>query len=148
MLYTFRYLVMTYGNEPIIKIGFDYKFPTKDAYFQLMNQVSRQFGSPSHEKALNEAIQAFQLSARPDARKVVVILTDTFPPKVPELVKTVARDIELDDVKIVPVPVGTDADETAMKSISPYKDVLVKADRDSEPKELAEKIMDKVIKGI
>ena len=138
---------MTYGSDASIKIAFDYKFSSEEVYKQRMNQISRPFGGPSHDSALNEAIKVFQLTARPDARKVVVIFTDTFAQKVPDLVKDAARGLELDEVKIVPVPVGTDADKPAMKSLTPYKDVLVRADRNSDPKNLAKTIMDKVIKG-
>lgn len=130
-----------------VNIDFNYKFPTKDTYLRFMNQINRQLGGLSHEAALNKAIQVFQLTARPDARKVVVVMTDSFPTKVPEVVKKAARGLDLDDVKVVPVPIGIDADETAMKTLSPYKGVLVKADKSNVPKELAEKIMEIVIKG-
>lgn len=140
-------MVIVYGDRATVEVSPDVEFPTKESYRQQMNRVTRPFGDPNHEAALNQAMLTFQRSSRPEAKKVVVVITDKFPMNVPDAVKKAARGLELDDVKVIPVPVGSDADEDGIKKLSPFKDVLVKAGKNDNPKELARKIMIKVLKG-
>ena len=140
-------MVIVYGDRAQVKIRPDVEFPTKESYRQLMNSVLRPFGDPNHEEALSQAMLTFQDSSRPDAKKVVVVITDKFPINVPDAVRKAARRLELDGVKVIPVPVGGDANEDGIKKLSPFKDVLVIAGKNDNPKELAGKIMIKVLKG-
>lgn len=105
-------------------------------------------GTPALEKALQEAKNVFQISARTDAKKVLVVIADKSPIGDQQTVWKEARDLEYDDIKIVPVAIGDEIDPKEIAGVSPYRDVLVDVPKDVDPKDLAGLVMEKVFSGI
>ena len=62
-------------------------------------------------------------------------------------VQKALKPLKEDDVKIVPVAVGPDADKNQLKNITSTDEYLVDAKKSTTPEKLAEEIMDKVTSG-
>ena len=62
-------------------------------------------------------------------------------------VQKALKPLKEDDVKIVPVAVGPDADRNQLKNITSTDEYLVDAKKSTTPEKLAEEIMDKVTSG-
>ena len=62
-------------------------------------------------------------------------------------VQKALKPLKEDDVKIVPVAVGPDADRNQLKNITSTEEYLVDAKKSTTPEKLAEEIMDKVTSG-
>ena len=143
-----RYAVIIYGSDAKVAISFDSSFPSLDNWLTTVDGMQIEQGTPAMEKALQEAKKLFEFAARSDAKKVLVVIADESPIGDEKVIKKQARDLDIDDVKVVPVAVGDDIDPIEIEDISPYKDVLVDVPKDVDPTDLAEAVMDKVLKGI
>ena len=65
-----------------------------------------------------------------------------------EDIKEALKPLKDDDVKVVPVAIGPDADVSELKNITSAEGYLVEAEKTTDPKKLAEKIMAKVTSGM
>ena len=62
-------------------------------------------------------------------------------------VKSTAKALWEDDVEVIPIPFGSEADEDELKSITPHDDNVIPVDMSNKTSTIAEEIMDKVRKG-
>lgn len=65
-----------------------------------------------------------------------------------EEIQVALKPLEEDEIKIVPVGIGPDADANELKNITSAEGYFVKAKKTADPEKLAEKIMVKVIFGM
>ena len=65
-----------------------------------------------------------------------------------EEIQETLKPLKADEIKIVPVGIGPDADVNELKNITSTEEYLVKAKKTADPEKLAEKIMAKVISGM
>ena len=65
-----------------------------------------------------------------------------------EVVQEALKPLKKDEVKIVPVAVGSDADKDQLKNLTSAEGYLVEAEKTTTPKKLAKAIMDKVTSGM
>lgn len=89
-----------------------------------------------------------QASPRPNAKKVLVVIMDKKSTDTEEDIQEALNPLKEDDVKIVPVAIGPDADVNELKNITSAEGYLVEAEKTTDPKKLAEKIMAKVTSGM
>ena len=89
-----------------------------------------------------------QASPRPNAKKVLVVIMDTKSINEEEEIQAALQPLKEDEIKIVPVGIGPDADVNELKNITSAEGYLVKAKKTADPGMLAEKIMVKVISGM
>ena len=89
-----------------------------------------------------------QASPRPNAKKVLVVIMDTKSINEEEEIQAALQPLKEDEIKIVPVGIGPDADVNELKNITSSEGYLVKAKKTADPGMLAEKIMVKVISGM
>lgn len=114
-----------------------------------LNAISRPSGELDLQTALAEAKSLFdEASPRPNAQKVLVVIMDKKSIDTEEGIQEALKPLKDDDVKIVPVAIGTDADVNELKNITSAEGYLVKAEKTTDPKKLAEKIMSKVTSGM
>lgn len=103
------------------------------------------FGVPDLDRALNEARRVFKSSGRLDARKVVVVISDRGSDSSYGDVKAEADRLREDDITLISVVIGKDADPKELEEFTPHE--VTKATTDEDPKELGEKIIILVLKG-
>ena len=88
-----------------------------------------------------------QASPRPNAKKVLVVIMDKKPIDGEEQVQKALKPLKEDDVKIVAVAVGPDADKEQLKKITSTEKYIVDANKTTTPQKLAKDIMNKVTSG-
>ena len=97
---------------------------------------------------MSEAKKLFdQASPRPSAKKVLVVIMDKKSSNKYQEIDVALKPLKEDDVKVVPVAVGTDASLDELKNITSAEEYVVTAEKSTDPVKLAEKVMIKVTKG-
>ena len=142
-----HYAVITYGSDAKLVLSFQANFSALENWLTTIDSIQLEQGPPAMEKALQEAKQIFQLSSRSDAKKVLVVIADKSPTGDKKTIEKEAQELDIDDVKVIPVAIGDEIDPQEIEEISPYKDVLVDVPKDVDPTDLAKAVMNKVLKG-
>lgn len=57
------------------------------------------------------------------------------------------RVLEQDDIRVIPVALGNEADENELQKITPWLDDILKTDKDSNSYKVAEMILKTGLKG-
>jgi len=104
-----------------------------------------EFGVPDLDSALSEARRVFKTSGRPDARKVIVVISDSGSDSSHGDVKAEADRLKEDDIMLISVVIGKDADPKELEKFTPHE--VTKTTTDEDPKELGNKIIILVLKG-
>lgn len=98
--------------------------------------------------ALQAGIDAFNSpTARPKARKVLVVIMDHSTGATVDEIRSAARPLKSKGVKVIPVAIGNEAEPDKMTNSSPDNVNLIIALRDEKPGVLGKQIMEKVLKG-
>ena len=100
------------------------------------------------EAALSEATKLFGSDARPNVRKVVVIIADRRSGQTLDDIKMAANQLENTGVQIIPVAFGSEAAPQELEKTTSNKKNLVDTKDDEDPKKIADKIMKKLFKSI
>ena len=103
------------------------------------------FGTPDLDSVLKEARKVFKDSGRPNARKVVVVISDKASDSSYDDIKAEAEHLKEEDIVIVSVVIGEDADASELEGFTPHN--VTKATIYEDPKKLAMKIIALVLKG-
>ena len=142
-----RYSFILFGNIPSKIV----RFAESELYtIELLKNQVDSFSSISGsalDKALDEARKMFEDTARPDAKKVLVVIMDQGQSNDPEKTKEKARDLRESGIKVVPVTLGEEANPDELTEITRNKENLVKVETDENPEKAAVKIMIKVLEG-
>ena len=139
--------MITYVSDANEVFSFQTNFTVLENWLAAIDRIQVQQGNPALEEALLKAKELFQSSARKDAKKVLVVIADKSPLGNKKTIGKEAKELDIDNVKVVPVAIGGEIDVEEIEEISPYKDVLVIVSQDVDPKDLAESVMQKVLKG-
>lgn len=142
-----RYAVITYGPDAKLVLSFQANFSALENWLTTIDSIQLEQGPPAMEKALQRAKRMFQLSSRSDAKRVLVVIADKSPTGDKKTIEKEAQELDIDDVKVIPVAIGDEIDPKEIEDISPYKDVLVGVPKDVDPTDLAKAVMNKVLKG-
>ena len=142
-----RYAVISYGSDAKLVVSFQSNFSALENWLTTIDSIQLEQGTPAMGKALQKAKQMFQSGARSDAKKVLVVIADKSPTGDKKAIETEAQELDIDDVKVIPVAIGDEIDPKEIEEISPYKDVLVDVPKDVDPTDLAKAVMNKVLKG-
>lgn len=141
-----QYAVITFGNVPITRISFNAAFLDDEALKSLVDSVQKSAGALL-DGALAEAKNFFETQGRPSAKKVLVIIADKKSSSSLNDVENQAKFLEEDDIKVIPVALGSDSDIPELTVTTPNKENLVDVDEGDDPDETAEIIMLKIVKG-
>ena len=143
-----RYGLIVFGREASVKLRFGEETADLDMFKAKIASARQPSGEPDLQKALEEANKLFKSEPRrPDAKKVLVVISDKRSSSSPESVKSDVMLLEEQDVTIVPVAVGTSADLNELETITSNRGYLLKKERELDPDTTAEEIMEKVLKG-
>ena len=111
----------------------------------VVNVLVPQFGVPDLDEALSEARRVFKNSGRPDARKVVVVISDRASDSSSGDIKTEADRLREDDIVLISVVIGKNADPKELEEFTPHE--VTKTTTDEDPEELGKKIMELALRG-
>ena len=144
-----RYGLIVFGSEARRKLNFTDESADVNSLKAKIMSAQPPAGEPDLQKALEEAKNMFDSApSRPGVKKVLVVIIDKESTSSPEDVKEALTPLEEEEVKIVPVAVGSSADPTELEQISSNRGYLIDTPRELDPDTTAEDIMDKVLKGI
>lgn len=103
------------------------------------------FGIPDLESALKEARRVFKTSGRPNARRVLVVISDRASDSSYDDLKAEADRLKEEDIMLISVVIGQEADAKELTDFTPHNVTEATADEDS--KKLGIKIMVLVLTG-
>lgn len=140
-----HYSVIVFGSVPDVKIQFNDNFPT-DVLLKTLRSVERAVGS-ALLPTLQKAQEIFKNYSRPGVRSVLVVITDSKSDSDENGLRERAFLLEQDQIKVIPVGLGGETDDTELETLTPRKkDVVTKPDN-TATKILVKVIMTKVIEG-
>ena len=140
-----HYTVVSYGAETRTIVDFQDTFPDEEALVKKLESLSAVAGTPDLDLALAEAKKAFEApGARPNAKKIVVIIVDNKSGSSEEDVLKSAISLEGSEVKVIPVGIGSQVNREELEKTTPYKNNIVEVPTKENPDSLGKKIMDKI----
>ena len=141
-----QYAVITFGNVPITRISFNMAFLDDKALMRLVDSLRKSSGALL-DRALAEAKNFFETQGRPNAKRVLVIIADKKSSSSLNNVEKQALLLEEDDIKVIPVALGSESDISELSTTTPNKQNLVDVDEGDDPNLTAEIILLKILKG-
>lgn len=141
-----RYAVIVFGKTPTIKVRFTDDFASKGTLKNFVQIIPRTRGDPALAKTLEEAKLLFKQESRPNAKKILVVITDKKSDDSSEAIKNAAKMLEQKKVSVIAVPFGSDADPRQLETTTPDKRNVISANITADPKNLAKQVMDKAVK--
>lgn len=142
-----KYGIVVYGSTATAKLRLRDRIPNESVLKRLISGVSPNPGIASLSRGLAEAKILFQTSdsSRKDARKILVVITDTRTGSNKNAIMREIRDIYDKDVRVIPVAIGRNA---LADLDNDFKDVdVVVVKENDNPKKMANTIMKNVTSG-
>ena len=145
-----HYAVVMYGDEPSVVLKFSDGVTDPDQLVSFVKSASTVTGLPALDKALQKAKQLFieDDAVRPDARKVLVVITDDDSSGDNEVAKGIAEDLKDKLVTIITVAVGDDADQKELEDLTPTDGDSLNTTIDEDPGNVGKEIMETCFEGM
>ena len=143
-----RYGVIVFGSSASIKVSFGDDFPTDENLKNVITILSGSNERPALDEALKKGKELFdEAPERPNARKVLVFITDLKSTSKLADLKATAKKLEDDGIRVIPVAIGGEVDHIELEETTSDKTNVVNVNTDVYVIVLKEKIMSKVFKG-
>ena len=145
-----RYSVIVFGSQTRLELRFDSGITDPAQLEAIFKSLGPRAGDPALDKALKMALEAFNASlTRPNARKVLVVMTDNVSAKLDQdqitaLVSTLSKT----NVRVIAVAVGDKADAGRLKNAATDSRDVVAVPGSTTPTKLFEQVMELVLTGI
>lgn len=143
-----RHCYILYGSEAATKFSFT-NAPVDLSTLQDMVKYMPLSTLPpsSPHVALEAAAKAFQgRGVRPNATRVLVVLTDAKGDSLEEEIKVANKELTKLKVKVITVGIGAAVDPDEMVKVAGDNDNVIRAPVNKDPVELTKLLMDKVFK--
>ena len=141
-----HYSVIVFGSVPSVKIQFNDSFPSDENLKASIKLFSREPGS-GLDATLQKAKEIFESYARPGVQKVLVVIIDKKSDSSEGELQITATLLEEAKIKVIPVGLGDEVDNTELDVLTPRKDDVIKKPADVPSKDLTKEIMKKVLEG-
>lgn len=92
-------------------------------------------------------MQEFISEGRPNAKKILVVITDKRSTSNLMGVNNEGKELEQQDVRVIPVALGNEADLNELQKVTPWLDDILEIDKDDNPYKVAETILKTGLKG-
>ena len=92
-------------------------------------------------------MQEFTSGGRPNAKKILVVITDKRSTSKFMDLTSEGMDLEQQDIRVIPVALGNEADVNELQKITPWLDDILEIDKDDNPYKVAETILKIGLKG-
>lgn len=145
-----HYAVVLYGDEPLVVLKFSDGVTDPDQLTGIVISAPEVPGNSALDKALQKAKQLFveDDSVRPDARKVLVVITDDKSSGDEEVAKGIANDLTDKLVTLITVAVGEDASPKELESLTPTDGASLNTTTNEDPGETGKQIIQTILKGL
>lgn len=143
-----RYGVIVFGSSASIRVSFGDDYTTDANLKDVITFLSGPNERPALGEALKKGKELFdEAPERPNARKVLVLITDVKSTSKLDDLKATAKMLEDDGIKVIPVAIGDDVDHLELDETTSDSKNVVNVTTDVDVIVLKEKIMSKVFKG-
>lgn len=143
-----RYGVTVFGSSASSKVTFGDDFPSDEDLKSIISLLSAPKGPPALDEALKKGKELFDnAKERPNARKVLVVITDKKSSSKLSDLKDSAEQLEEDGIKVIPVAIGDEVDLDELEATTPDENNMVNVSTDVDLTDLKNRIMNKVLKG-
>ena len=140
-----RYCLILYGSEASTKFSFTNDPVDPGRLQNFVNFMPLSIPPSSPHVALEEASKAFQgRGARPNATKVLVVMTDMKGDSIEKEIESAAKPLTQMKVKVIAVAIGGAVDPDEMVNVTGDNNNVVQASVDEDPESLSKKLMKKV----
>ena len=139
-----HYALIVFGANAKTELDFDSSTRTPNNLIEFVQLLRMQPGRSNIIGALKKAVEVFDAeNARPDACKVVVIMTDkAFGSSAPEISEA-AAPLDEREVKVIPVAVGFEDDSSQLELTNP-DGLVIEVPRSEKPRTLGKQLMEHV----
>lgn len=141
-----HYSLIIFGSTPAVKINFSDEFASDEQLKMFIKSIPSATSS-ALGAALQTVKEVFEGHARPGVKRVLVVITDKKSDSDEDEVRDKASLLEKAKVKVIPVGLGDEVDDTELETITPRKDDVIKKPSNVPAKDLAKEIMMKVVEG-
>ena len=141
-----QYAVVVFGDTPDVKISFAQPINDEQLRLIIHNSTVNKPGS-NVVQALVTVKDLFKFSPRPEAKRVLVLVTDKGSGGTIDDIRNSAKDLWLSGIKVIPVAFGRDADPDEIKVTSSEEKNLIDVPDTNNPDAVAEEIMQKCLEG-
>ena len=137
-----RYSLITFGATPVVKIRFNNVFASEEELGKIVDNVKKDEGAASLEKALEEPRYLFALAedTRPNAKRVVVVITDKKSDSTEASVRAASRKLRDDGVRVIAIVLGNEFD--------PVSPEVIKPDEEQRPTVIVKELVIVVLNGM
>lgn len=143
-----RYSIVIYGDSATPVVSFSKDPQDVRKLLKAVDKLPQPSGLPDLKVLLEEAKKVFEKdSGRPKAAKVLVVVTDSKSPSASDDIKEAARPLEDEGITVIAVAVGDEASSKQLEKMTPENQIPVSVDKDEDPGDIGDKIMDKVLEG-
>ena len=141
-----RPAIIVFGDEAYVRLNFDEDVTDLNVLKRRIDNLPRNRGTPDLVKALSLAKTVFS-GVRPNARKVLVIISDNRSDSKSWKIRSNARELEEEEIEVIPVGIGAEVDLPQLKDTTPHKANLIPASKDDDVDDLGDKILDIMLKS-
>lgn len=143
-----RYGLIVFGSDSTTRITFNNSY-SPDELNGFITNIPRRGGGPSFANAFKDAENLFSPNqgSRPDANKVLVLMTDK---KYTDFLEDLTRGVKtltMRNIRIIPVGIGNAADRIGLSAVASESSDVLLISKEENPKSLAKKIMEKASSG-
>ena len=92
-------------------------------------------------------MKEFTSEGRPNAKRILVVITDKRSTSELKNVTNEARVLEMEDIRVIPIAMGGEADLNELQKITPWLDDIIQTDKDDNPYKVAVKILSTALEG-
>ena len=143
-----RYSIVIFDDSATPVVSFSKDPQDVHKLLRAVDKLLSPSGLPNLKKLLEQAKAVFEKdSGRPKAHKVLVVVTDAKSSSTTDDIKEAARPLEEEGITIIAVAVGDEANSKQLEKMMPEKETPLSVDKDEDPDDLGDKIMDKVLEG-
>lgn len=141
-----RPAIIVYGDRASLRLRFDEEITDIVQLKRRIDNLPQNKGTPDLDKALKMAQVVFA-GARPNAKKVLVIITDDKSDSKPWVIMAGGRELEEEGIEVVAVGIGNEVDRKQLKTTTPHKDNVITVDKDDNTEDIANKIVAIIIRS-
>ena len=139
-----RYGIISYGSTPRIELTLSDS--VKPDVKEQVQGILRPGGTPDLARALQLGEELFS-SARPNVKKVLVIITDVKSGSSLSQVKLTVKSLDDKDILVFAVAVGSEMDSTELSTATGSSKNIINSSNTDKPEKVREEIMEKIRQG-
>lgn len=141
-----HYSLIIFGSSPSVEITFNHELASDELLKTFIESVPIAAGS-ALDTTLQKAKEIFERYARPEVRRVLVVITDKKSDSAEGELREKASLLEMAKVKVIPVGLGVEVDNTELEIITTRSKYVIKRPSNATSRELARTIMAEVLEG-